>query len=636
VSESTEATPTPSPPPDLAATRQMLADAHRHYQAGRFDEAQALARDVVAAEPDNSSALSLLGLTANHKQKFAEAVAWQRRAVAAAPGSAEALFNLGNALWDAGEADEAEACYRQALELDPNHAAVHNNLGNMLRERGRSGDAIECYRRAIAINPQHYRAYLNLGVALEAQSEFDQAAAAYRRALAIKPDYSRPYNNLGGMLKAQGRAGEAAAYYARAVELAPDDRAVHSNLLYCLQYDPAMTPGALLVAHQAYDEALGPARPAIHANPRDPDKPLNIGYLSADLRRHPVGFFMSPVVTMHDRANFRVYCYFGHRREDAVTLYLRGKADVWRRTVGIDDDELAEAIRADGIDILVDLGGHTSENRLPVFARRPAPVQATWAGYVGTTGVSAIDYLITDRQHSPPGSERHAVEQLVRLPDGYICWAIPGYVPDVGPLPATQPGAVTFGCFNNLAKLNPPVIALWGRLLRELPASRLLLKTRELANPGACARIRELFAVEGVADEALLFEGHSEHAELLARYNAVDIALDPFPYSGGLTTIEALWMGVPVVTMPGERFASRHSFSHLTVAGLGELVADGPEGYLRIATELARDLSRLAGLRAGLRERMRGSPLLQGERFTRGLENAYRAMWRRWCASAPP
>jgi predicted O-linked N-acetylglucosamine transferase (SPINDLY family) len=290
-------------------------------------------------------------------------------------------------------------------------------------------------------------------------------------------------------------------------------------------------------------------------------------------------------------------------------------------------------IRQDGIDILVDLAGHTAGNRLPVFARKPAPVQASWAGYVGTTGLAAIDYLITDRWQSPAGSERYMAESLARLPDGYVCWSVPGHAPEVGPLPATSAGAVTFGCFNTLAKINPPVIALWARLFRQLPGSRLVLKTRELADTSVREHILELFDAEGVTAARITLEDRSPHPELLARYNGIDIALDAFPYSGGVTTIEALWMGVPVVTMPGERFASRHSLSHLSNIGLEELVADGPDDYLRIAAALARDLPRLQALRRGLRNRMRASPLLQSQRFTRGLEETFRAMWRSWCGA---
>lgn len=552
----------------------------------------------------------------------------------AAPGVAQRHFNTGNQLFHQERLQEAAASYRAALALVPNHPAIHNNLGNAQKELGDHSGAIASYRRAIALDPGHYRAHFNLGMVLEAAGEFTEAVACYRRAIAIKPDYAKPYNNLAGRLRVQGRPSEAVAYYRRAAELVPDDRTIRGNMLFCLHYDPGMTLGAILAEHRAFCSTL-PVSAVGHHNPRDPDKPLNIGYVSADLRRHPVGYFMMPVLAMHDHRNVNVHAYYNYGRSDGITDYLKGKCDVWRSIAGVADERVAAMIRADAIDILVDLAGHTAENRLSVFALRPAPVQATWAGYVGTTGLPAMDYLISDRWQSPPDSERFTAEEVVRLPDGYVCWAAPSHAPEIGPLPATTTGAVTFGCFNNLAKLNPPVIALWGRLMRELPQSRLVLKTRELSDRAARERVLGLFAAEGIAAARMALEGWSEHTQLLQRYNDVDIALDPFPYSGGVTTIEALWMGVPVVTMPGERFASRHSLSHLSNVGLGELAGDNPEAYLRIAKELAHDLPRLAAMRAGMRDRLRSSPLLQARRFTHGLEAAFRTMWRRWCEQAP-
>ena len=616
---------------------------------------------------------NLIGALAK-EGKFGEVVESFAEAAALHPDDHEAQFNLGNALLERGQAEAAEACYRRAIALQPDHAPFHNNLGNALAKQGKSDDAIDCYRQALAIHPDHarahfnlanilrdqgklkeaeagyrrtiecapdhYAAHFNLALVLQGQARSAEAAVSCRRALAIRPDYAVAYNKLAEILKFQGRAGEATSYYRRAVELAPDAPGFHSNLLLCLQYDPAMTPGALLTEHQAYGAKLaafvGASLPApAHANRRDPDKRINIGYVSADLHQHPVGFLMMPVLAAHDRQGFAVHCYYGNRDADGVTAFLKDRADVWRSTVDVGDDDLAAMIRADGIDILVDLAGHTLNNRLPVFARKPAPVQATWAGYFGTTGLAAIDYLITDRHLSPPGSERYAVEKLARLPDGYLCWAMPSHAPAVGPLTASTPGALTFGCFNNLAKINPLVIALWSRLLRDLPASRLVLKTRELADAAVRERLLGLFAIEGISAARITLEGPSAHPEYLRRYNDIDIALDPFPYSGGLITVDALWMGVPVVSMPGDRFASRHSLTYLRVSGLDELVADGPENYLRIAKELAQDLPRLAALRAGLRERVSASPLRRSRNFTRGLEAALRAMWRDWCEQGP-
>jgi len=595
---------------------------------------------AAALHPEDHEAHFNLGNALLERGQAEAAETSYRRAIALQPEHAPFYNNLGNALVKQGKSDAAIDCYRQALAIYPDHARAHFNLANILRDQGKLEEAEAGYRRTIECAPDHYAAHFNLALALQGQARSAEASVSCRRALEIRPDYPVAYNKLAEILKFQGRAGEATSYYRRAVELAPNAPGFHSNLLLCLQYDPAMTPGALLTEHQAYGAKLASFAAALptavaHANRRDPDKRINIGYVSADLHQHPVGFLMMPVLAAHDRQGFAVHCYYGNRDVDGVTAFLKDRADVWRSTVDVGDDDLAAMIRADGIDILVDMAGHTLNNRLPVFARKPAPVQATWAGYFGTTGLAAIDYLITDRHLSPPGSERYAVEKLARLPDGYLCWAMPSHAPAVGPLTATTPGAVTFGCFNNLAKINPLVIALWSRLLRDLPASRLVLKTRELADASVRERLLGLFAIEGIPATRITLEGPSVHPEYLRRYNDIDIALDPFPYSGGLITIDALWMGVPVVTMPGERFASRHSLTYLRVAGLDELVADGPENYLRIAKELAKDLPRLAALRAGLRERVSASPLRRSRKFTRGLEAAFRAMWRDWCEQGP-
>jgi predicted O-linked N-acetylglucosamine transferase (SPINDLY family) len=634
---------------------------------GRLDDAVVSFRRALALKPDYVETHFNLGVAQQSQGQFPEAIASYRRAVALKPDYAEAYNNLGNALLSQGFRQEALDSLRQALALKPLKPEAHNNLGLALQACGLLDDAVNSYQRAIELKADYAEAYSNLGNALLAQGHADaafasyqdaialkpdtaefhynlgearrlrglleEAVASYRQAIALKPDYVDAYNNLGNAYLALRCHEDAAVSYRRALELQPGMSFAHSNLLMSRQYDQAMSPGSLLLEHRAYGERAQRAPVPAHANARNPAKRLKIGYVSADFRRHPIGYFLSPVLANHDRRNFAIYCYYGDAREDAITASLRSHAEVWRSSVGVTDDELVEIIRADGIDILIDLSGHTSKNRLPVFARKPAPVQATWAGYVGTTGLSRIDYLITDRWESPPGSERYAVEKLLRLPDGYVCYSPPADAPGVGPLPAVRQKAVTFGCFNNLAKINPRVIALWGALLRALPSARLVLKTRALGEATARRQILALFAAEDISPQRIELEGHSPHRQLLMRYNDIDVALDPFPYSGGLTTIEALWMGVPVVTLGGETFASRHSLSHLNAVGLGELVAVDAADYLRVAQELASDLARLGALRAGLRDRLKNSTLLNGERFTRALEAAFRDIWKTWCHS---
>jgi predicted O-linked N-acetylglucosamine transferase (SPINDLY family) len=368
-----------------------------------------------------------------------------------------------------------------------------------------------------------------------------------------------------------------------------------------------------------------------YANERSPNRRLRIGYVSSDLRQHPVGFFFAPVFTHHDKEAFELLCYAGVRRPDALTAQFRAHADRWHEVTALTDQALAERIRTDRIDILVDLSGHTRGHRLLTFARKPAPVQVTAGGHYDTTGMTAIDYLISDRFHTPPGAERYFSEALIRLPHDYICYGPPDYAPAVAPSPLAHQGHVTFGCFNNLAKVTPEVIALWAKILQALPGAHLRLQTRELGDAATCARYRALFKEAGVAASRLALYGHAPHRQLLATYGTIDIALDPFPYSGGLTTCEALWMGVPVITLTGHSFAGRHSTSHLANVGLSELVTTTPEQYVAVALALAQDPERLTTLRRDLRTRMAASSLCDARGYTQALEAAYRGMWQRWC-----
>ncbi len=357
--------------------------------------------------------------------------------------------------------------------------------------------------------------------------------------------------------------------------------------------------------------------------------------MSADFGYHPIGYFLAPVLPAHDRTAVEVFCYSAKPREDGMTRRLRAGADQWRSLCGVDDAAAAAMIAADGIDLLIDLAGHTAGNRLPLFARKPAPVQASWAGYIGTTGLSAMDALIACPRHMPPGSEAEAVERVIRLPDDYVCVLPREHAPEVGPLPALDAGFVTFGCFNNRTKLSDATLALWTRLLARLPDARLLLKTHQFDDARVRADLLAAFAAAGGDAERVILSGSARHFDMPGWYNRIDVALDPFPYSGGLTTLEALWMGVPVVTLGGgDRFCARHSVGHLTAAGLPDLIAADQDAYLDIAAGLAADRDALAALRGSLRGRMAASPLCDGPRFAHHLEAAYRDLWRGWCAAS--
>ncbi len=422
----------------------------------------------------------------------------------------------------------------------------------------------------------------------------------------------------------------------RALELDPDSPIAHSNLFMTMHYSGRFN--AVAVYEEARKFNARHAKPLTasalqHSNDCLPERRLRIGYVSADFRQHPVGFFFQPVLANHDKQHFEIFCYSGVVKPDAFTKSFYEYSDQWRNVCWIADSELAEMIRSDHIDILVDLSGHTGGNRLLVFAHKPVPVQVTAGGHYDTTGLVAIDYLISDSFHTPPGSQQYFSEELILLPNCYNCYAPPEYAPSVTKLPATDRGYITFGCFNNLAKITPTVAGLWAKILANLPDARLEVQTRGLEDTATRDRYRNLFESNGIAQDRVGLEGGVPHNVLLSCYGAIDIALDPFPYSGGLTTLEALWMGVPVITLTGHTFAGRHSTSHLSNVGLQEFVTKNAEQYVAVATALTRDSNRLQGIRSTLRSRMAASPLCDTKGYTRDLEAAYRRMWQRWCGS---
>lgn len=599
---------------------------------GRLEEAAACYELAIADSLADAQVYVNYGAVLRDLGKPAEAESCYRKALDIEPDAPLAHFNMGNALRDQERMDEAVSSYRRAVSLEPESPGFLTNLGNALRDNGNSADSVPVYQQALELDPRNFEALVNLGNAFKELGKMDQAISSYNKALLIRPDMAEVHYNLGTAFQDQCLLADAVACYRRVLELKPDHAVAHSNLLMNIQYDSAITPVDLLRESRAWEKAqLGGTRVMPPpTNDPDPERPLRIGYVSGDLRRHPVGYFLDGVLACHDPGQFRIHCYANQSFGDDLTGRLRANSAGWQAIFGRSDDEVADLIRADGIDILVDLAGHTARNRLLVFGRRPAPVQATWAGYVGTTGLSAMDYLISDERETPAGTDHWYAEKIVRLPDCYVCYAPPDYAPPVAPLPACKNGFITFGCFNNLAKINPGVISLWTELLLSMPHARLLMVTKSLGNPDISRRYRAAFDDGGVGDR-VEFSGMVPHPGLLERYGDVDVALDPFPYSGGLTTLESLWMGVPVITLGGERFASRHSLSHLAAAGLPELVAGDRAEYAAKAVSLAGDLPRLEALRSSLRDRMAASPLCDAPRFTRNLEQAYRSMWRRWC-----
>ncbi len=602
---------------------------------GRLDEAIEAYREALAVDRAYTEAHNNLGNALTDLGRLDEAVAAYRRALEINPSYAEAHNNLASALQAQGNLDGAVAGYERALTLKADFVEAYNNLGAALLEKGQADAALERLETAIALRPDYAEARNNLGNALRSLGRLGAAEAAIREALALKPEFLEAHTNLGNVLSGMGRCDEAIASLRLALAQGPDAPDAHRCLLLATLYSSSFDHEALFAEHRRFEARYAAPlyaghRP--HANAPEPERRLRIGYLSSDFRRHPVAYNIAPLLENRDAERFEAFCYAEVSKPDEMTAHLRALADGWRWTRGRDDAAVAEAIRSDGVDILVCTAAHLDENRPLVCAHRPAPVQVSYHD-VATSGMAVMDYLLTDAVLHPADTGELFAEELVRLPTFYAFPPLDA-APPVAPPPASEPGRVTFASFNNPAKLTPQTIALWSRVLAALPHSRLLLKFRDVfACETTRTRFEALFAENGVARERVEFAASSDKRERhLALYEGVDIALDPFPFNGTTTTFEALWMGVPVVTLAGERFTGRVSLSLLTPLGLSELAAASADEYVAVAQALACDLPRLRGLRATLRERVAASALCDGPAYAAQVEGAFRWMWRRWCA----
>jgi len=503
----------------------------------------------------------------------------------------------------------------------------------VLTDLRRLDEAADWCRRALAVKPDFAEAHTNLGNILKEQARLDEAVACYRRALELKPDHAETHINLGNACKDQGDLDSAVACYRQAVALKPTDAAAHSNLVYTLHFCADCDAQTLAAAHgrwnQQYAAPLATSN-GPHTNDRTPDRRLRVGYVSPDFRDHVVGRNLLPLLREHDHRACDVVCYAHVLCPDSITQQFQRMTHTWRNVLALSDTALVQQIREDRIDILVDTTLHMAGNRLLVFARKPAPIQVTFAGYPGTTGLATIDYRLTDPYLDPPGlHDSDYTEESVRLPDTFWCYDPLSREPAVSALPALERGYVTFGCLNNFCKVNAALLRLWALVLRGGDRSRLGLLAAEGSHR---QRTLDLLAQEGIAAERITFVAPQPRVQYLERYHGIDLGLDTVPYNGHTTSLDSLWMGVPVVTLIGATVVGRAGLSQLSNLGLPELVADGPEQFVRLAIAWANDLPRLAQLRATLRARMQHSPLMDAPRFARNGEAAYREMWRRWCS----
>lgn len=656
---------------DTAAT---FAEAQAKYQSGALDDAADLYQKVLERDPSHADALHMLGLLAYQVGQVDAAAALLQQAVTVRQPFADAEANLGTVLMALGRFDDALEALKMAVMHAPENPAMHFNLGNVHSERQDWPAAQSAYETAVNLDPKQPQAWCQLGLALRQLDDVHGAQNAYektlslepnhsqalynlanihrdaghlgetetllRRAIKVRKDYAKAWNSLGTLLGDMGRSDEAMEAFDQAVKYAPESVAYASNRLCGLQYLSDITNTRLAEAHTEWywlhvaTAVDGASSTETTITGPDPERVLKAGFVSPDFGVHPVGFLTAPVFEHLDGSQIETTIFSTRPKafEDEMSQRIQDACGNWVTVDDHDDTALIDVINRNQIDILFDMNGQTAGHRLTVFAHKPAPIQISWAGYVGTTGLPAMDYVLGDSTQLPVNAAEHYCEAPLALPDAYICYAAPDYAPAVGTLPSGSTGRVTFGCLNNPAKLNSDVIKSFAAVLDRVPDSQLLFRFRGMDDAAVSAPIAAKFKKHGIDPLRLTFEGKASHADFLDTYNRIDIALDTFPYSGGLTTCEALWMGVPTVTLLGSTFAGRHAATHLRTAGYPDMVAETASDMIAKAVKLASDLDNLASLRAAMRDQVAASPLCDGPRFADAFAKAMREVWQQWCA----
>ncbi|MCK7578322.1 MAG: tetratricopeptide repeat protein [Chromatiales bacterium] len=601
----------------------------------KYLDCEVAARRFINAYPENPFGWKLAGVSCFYLEKYQECQSLLLKAIALNGKDPEIFSTLGNALRHQKRIKEALECYERSVEIDNDHSPGLNGKGLCLMDLNRPDEALAYFEHALKVNPKQPEILYNLGALIGQIGRLDEAAELHRKALDLKPNSAEAYNNLGLALQDLGEIDDALNAYEQAIKLSPKSAAYFSNRLFALNYQPDQPAAEIFAAYQEFDRRFGlPHRTTwrLHTNDRNPDRRLRLGYVSPDFGSHSIGYFLEPLLANHDHEQFEITAYSQRIGTDAsTTRYLR-LIDHWVPTSSLSDEALSERIRADGIDILVDLAGHTAGNRLGVFARRPAPVSVSWMGYGYTTGLSAIDYFLTDEVAVPPGSESLFSERPWRLatPSGTYRPA-PG-MGEVGPLPALAHGVVTFGTLTRGIRINHRVIRVWSHILQRLPTSRLIIDSKSFVTETAQARLAERFGAYGIERERLIIGYHSPPWDVLRR---TDIGLDCFPHNSGTTLVESLYMGVPFITLAERPSVGRIGSKMLVGAGHPEWIAASEADYVDKAVALASDLQRLARLRAGLRAEFEASPWRDEAGFVRRVEQAYRNMWQQWCETAP-
>lgn len=635
---------------------------------GRLADAEMFARAALTQDSNNPIYLNSLGNTLRRLGRTDEAINAFEMARRQMPDQPDILFNLGNALRDGGRFDEAGDAFRASLAIQPGNIPVYNNLAITLKAMGDPEGAATVLIEGLAFAPKSPELRFNLGNALQAAGRMDAAEASYRRAVDLRPDHADAWVNLGVVLAAQGQKAEAETCFNRAIDISPDIAqayvgladladdgsldavahrrkvlamrpdlaAIHSSLLMCLHYTTDATPKGLAKEHRLFGERYQSDRAPLLERSHDftPDRPLRLGVVSGDFRFHAMRFFALPVLAARDRGTWSLTCYSNTANPDAHTKSFRQVADQWRDVRSVSDEGLAELIVSDAIDVLIDLSGHAPHNRLLAFSQEPAPLQVAWGDYVDTRGLDSIDILIGDSVHTPTAEQDRYVERLAHMPVDYICYEPPPYLPPATQSPVTHNGCITFGTFSELTKIQPETVRLWAQVLKANPDSRFFANGYLLADEARQGRLFSAFMENGISSDRILIGTGGEHANFLEQYSKVDIILDTWPYSGGLTTCEALVMGVPVVTLTGDRFSGRHATAHLRAAGFPEWASADEAAFIEIASNLCQGSQALSSLRREVRKKTLASSLCDIDTFSDAFYDLLRTEWRDVCAQA--
>jgi len=644
-----------------------------HHKAGRFAEAEKLYTAILVTDPGHADSLHMIGLLASQTnrvdvgiqlmeqairirgdvplyycslgnaliqvKRLPEAIRSFERALELQPGMSEALTSLGYTYQVLGNVGEAIRLYNAVIASGVNVTVAHSNMATLLFDLRRFGDSVVHGTAAVKLSPNLPEAHNNLGNALLETGRIDEAVHHYQQAVRLRPDYVGAWNNVAGALKAQGKITEAIASYRAALKLNPGFFAAYSNLIAAMGYSAEVPHEALVEQARQFNEAVAASllRARAFANTPDPGRRLRIGYVSGDFRAHAVNYFFEPLIQHHRKEHFEFFAYSNIHGGDEVSARLKSRFDHWRNIFALSDDAAADLIEADRIDILVDMSGHTAGNRILVFARKPAPVQVTWLGFITTTGVKAIDYRITDAYGDPPGMTEHFnTETLWRLPATFSCYQPRTDIADpIDHPPRDDNGYTTFGCFNNFTKVTDGTLKCWAEILARVADARLLLEIVGIDSGQFRRETEARLARLGLPLDRIILEPR-QRANQYILYNKIDIALDPFPFNGGATTLDAMWMGVPVVTLAGKYFTSRMGVSILNNIGMQEMIADDEAAYIDLAVRLATDPSALRTVRHGLRQKMANSRMMDFAAFAADMETAYRGMWQAWCAKIAP